>query len=141
MLHIRIHPLIEKHQETIKTEKEKLSRIAKHQIPEHEHKHGVKKSTFNWSHFPPAFFGILSVIIAPIFFLNKNLAPWAYLITGMSCIFGTITMTHFSFINWKQELSFFQSINKSLLADIIILWAKFAIAASLYEIIIHSKGE
>jgi hypothetical protein len=52
----------------------------------------------------------------------------------MTVIIGTITMTHFSIENPPQEWTFQTIFMGTLIADIILLWGKFAVGKALYDL-------
>jgi hypothetical protein len=77
--------------------------------------------------------GFISVIIIPVLFIFRSTIPFAYLLNGMTVIIGTITMTHFSIENpqvWTLQTIFMGT----LLADIMLLWGKFAVGKALFDL-------
>jgi hypothetical protein len=93
--------------------------------------HPVAKDAENWI---PAVAGFISVVIIPILFIFRSTIPFAYLLNGMTVIIGTITMTHFTIENpppvWTLQTIFVGT----LLADIMLLWGKFAVGKALFEL-------
>lgn len=78
--------------------------------------------------------GLLSVTIVPILFTFRPSIPFAYLLNGMLVIIGTIAMVHFSLANpppvWTVKTIF----TGTLLADVALLWGKFAVGKALFEL-------
>jgi len=60
--------------------------------------HDISVDTVNYIPFVA---GIISVIIIPGMFLNRNTAPFAYVLNGMMVIIGIITMAHFSMARFQ----------------------------------------
>ena len=81
----------------------------------------------------PLVAGFISVIIIPVLFIFRSTTPFAYLLNGMTVIIGTITMTHFSIQNPPQVWTLQTILLGTLLADIILLWGKFAIGKAIFE--------
>ena len=84
-------------------------------------------------HYIPAVAGFISVIIIPVLFIFRSTTPFAYLLNGMTVIIGTITMTHFSIQNPPQGWTLQTILLGTLLADIILLWGKFALGKAIFE--------
>ena len=74
--------------------------------------------------FVPFIAGLISVIIVTAMFLIKKMIPFAYLLNGMLCIIGTVTMAFFS-VKGKPY---------PLIPDIIILFTVFFIGKILFEL-------
>jgi hypothetical protein len=87
----------------------------------------------NVEHYIPAVAGFISVIIIPLLFIFRSTTPFAYLLNGMTVIIGTIAMTHFSIKNPPPEWTVQTILLGTLLADIILLWGKFALGKALFE--------
>jgi hypothetical protein len=81
----------------------------------------------------PFFSGILSVIIIPFLFSRKSLIHYGYVLNGMLVILGTITMAHFSIEHRPDVFSFKLLFLRTLLPDILMLWAKFAAGKALFD--------
>jgi len=81
----------------------------------------------------PAVAGFISVIIIPVLFIFRSTTPFAYLLNGMTVIIGTITMAHFSIKSPPQVWNLQTILLGTLLADIVLLWGKFAIGKALFE--------
>lgn len=84
--------------------------------------------------FIPAVSGLLSAFIVPILFIFRSTIPFAYLITGMTAIIGTIAMTHFSIKNPPEVWTLQTVLFGTLLAEIAVLWGKFAVGKALFEL-------
>jgi hypothetical protein len=93
--------------------------------------HPVTKDAENYI---PLVAGFISVIIIPVLFIFRSTISFAYLLNGMTVIIGTITMTHFTIENhppvWTLQTIFLGT----LLADIIMLWGKFAVGKALFDL-------
>ncbi len=89
----------------------------------------------------PTVAGIISiVVIIPLFYFHRTIA-YGYMLNGMIVIIGTIGMLHFSLLHLPHVLTLQVVILKSLLADIIVLWGKFAIGKALFELDLLKKPE
>jgi hypothetical protein len=77
--------------------------------------------------------GFISVFVIPVLFIFRSTISFAYLLNGITVIIGTITMAHFSIKNppdvWTVQTIFLGT----LLADIVLLWGKFAVGKALFE--------
>jgi hypothetical protein len=89
--------------------------------------------------FIPAVSGIISVGLISLLFYFRSTVAFGYLLNGVTVIIGTIAMVHFTLKNtpseWSLQTIFFQT----LLADIILLCAKFATGKALFELEIVRK--
>jgi hypothetical protein len=85
------------------------------------------------ANYIPAVAGFISVIIIPVLFIFRTTTPFAYLLNGMTVIIGTITMAHFSIEHSPQAWTLQTILFGTLLADIILLWGKFAIGKAIFE--------
>ena len=78
--------------------------------------------------------GLISVIVIPVLFIFRSTIPFAYLLNGITVIIGTITMAHFTIKNpppvWTLQTIFVGT----LLADIMLLWGKFAVGKALFDL-------
>jgi hypothetical protein len=93
--------------------------------------HPIAKDAENYI---PAVAGFISVIIIPILFAFRSTIPFAYLLTGMTVIIGTITMTHFSIENPPQVWTLQTILLGTCLPDILMLWGKFAVGKAIFEL-------
>ncbi|OGP88407.1 MAG: hypothetical protein A2031_10015 [Deltaproteobacteria bacterium RBG_19FT_COMBO_43_11] len=92
--------------------------------------HPVAKDVGNYI---PAVAGFISVVIIPILFIFRSTTSLAYLLNGITVIIGTITMAHFSIKNPSQVWNLETILLGTLLADIVLLWGKFAVGKALFE--------
>lgn len=82
----------------------------------------------------PLISGIISVFCIPLLFWFDSKVALAYIINGFLVIIGTITMAHFSIVNFKGPAAPVNIILNSTFADISILWGKFAIGKALFDL-------
>jgi len=82
----------------------------------------------------PFMAGFISIIIIPILFIFRSTISFAYLLNGMTVIIGTITMAHFSIKHPPQVWTLQSIFLGTLLADIILLWGKFAMGIALFDL-------
>jgi len=78
--------------------------------------------------------GIVSVFCLPLLFCFRPTLVLAYLINGFLAIIGTIAMAHFSIAHFQGAVDFFNIIVNTTLADIAILWGKFAVGKALFDL-------
>jgi hypothetical protein len=78
--------------------------------------------------------GIISIFVVPVFFIFRSTTSFAYLLNGMLVIIGTITMAHFSIEHHPPVWTLKTIFLGTLLADIILLWGKFAVGKALFEL-------
>jgi hypothetical protein len=88
----------------------------------------------NPSNVIPVIAGILSILVVPLLFARKKTVQYGYVLNGMLAIVGTIVMAHFSLAHWPAPASLASIVTKTLLADILILWAIFFIGKALFEL-------
>ncbi len=93
--------------------------------------HPLIKSTDN---IIPLISGILSVFCLPFLFWFDSTVSAAYIINGFLVIIGTLTMAHFSMVNFKGPVTLGNILLNATFADISILWAKFAIGKALFDL-------
>jgi hypothetical protein len=84
-------------------------------------------------YYIPAAAGFISVIITPLLFVFRRTVPLAYLLNGMTVIIGTIAMVDFSLAHRPDVWNIKTILLGTLLANIILLWGKFALGKSLFE--------
>ncbi len=82
----------------------------------------------------PLISGIISVFCIPLLFWFSSTVTIAYVVNGFLVILGTITMAQFSILNFKGPLTSENVILNSLLADIGVLWSKFALGKALFDL-------
>lgn len=69
----------------------------------------------------PLIIGIISIFAIPCLFCFRKTLHAAYLLNGFAVILGTITMGHFSIVKVP------------LVADIVVLWAKFSLGYAIFN--------
>ncbi len=92
--------------------------------------HPVAKNLVNYI---PAVAGFISVIIIPLLFIFRSTTTFAYLLNGITVIIGTIMMAHYSITHPPQVWTLQTILLGTLLADILLLWGKFAIGKTIFE--------
>jgi hypothetical protein len=93
--------------------------------------HPIAKDAENYI---PLIAGFISVFAIPVLFIFRSTISFAYLLNGMTVIIGTIAMTHFSIEKFPQKWTLQTIFLETLLADIIMLWGKFAVGKALFEL-------
>jgi hypothetical protein len=78
--------------------------------------------------------GVLSLAAVPLLFFFKKTIEYGYILNGFLVIVGTIGMAHFSLVHWPASATPGQIILKTTIADILILWTKFFIGKSFFEL-------
>jgi hypothetical protein len=97
----------------------------------HSRIHPVKA---NYSNLVPAVSGLLSILVVPLLFCFRRSIAYGYVLNGFLVIIGTITMAHFSIAHWPNPVTVQAVLLTTTLADILILWAKFFIGKSLFDL-------
>ena len=97
----------------------------------HTRIHPVKT---NYSNLVPLVCGILSTLVVPLLFCFRKTIAYGYVLNGFLVIIGTITMGHFSIAHWPNPITAQAVLLNTLLADILILWGKFFIGKSLFDL-------
>jgi hypothetical protein len=97
----------------------------------HSRIHPVKT---NYSNLVPAVSGLLSVLVVPLLFCFRRTIAYGYVLNGFLVIIGTITMAHFSIAHWPNPATLQGVLVNTLLADILILWGKFFIGKSIFDL-------
>ncbi len=93
-------------------------------------------------YFIPAISGILSVFIIPALFLYRKTIPYAYVISGITVIVGTVTMGHLSIVHLGEKgFTLYNVLFETLLADIAVLWTKLVLAKSIFELDLLQSAE
>ena len=82
----------------------------------------------------PFISGILSVFCVPLFFCFRRTLAWAYVLNGFLVILGTVTMAHFSIVHFQGPVTLASILLTTTLADIAVLWAKFALGKALFDL-------
>lgn len=84
--------------------------------------------------FVPFISCLLSIVLIPCLLSFRKTLDYGYVLNGMLVIIGTITMAHFSIINWPQPVTAEAVLFNTTLADITILWAKFFIGKAIFDL-------
>lgn len=82
----------------------------------------------------PFISGVVSVFCLPLLFWFRRTVSLAYIINGFLTILGTITMAHFSVVFFKGPVTAVDIILNTTLADIAVLWGKFAVGKALFDL-------
>ena len=88
----------------------------------------------NYSNLVPAVSGVLSILVVPLLFCFRRTIAYGYVLNGFLVITGTITMAHFSIAHWPNPVTVQAVLLNTTLADILILWGKFFIGKSLFDL-------
>jgi hypothetical protein len=88
----------------------------------------------NNSNLVPAISCILSILVVPALFCFRKTIAYGYVLNGFLVIVGTITMAHFSLAHWPNPITVQAFFLNTLLADILILWGKFFIGKSIFDL-------
>ncbi|MEE9910947.1 MAG: hypothetical protein K4571_04410 [Deltaproteobacteria bacterium] len=86
------------------------------------------------ANYIPAAAGFLSVFVIPVLFIFRRTISFAYLANGMTVILGTIAMAHFTLVNPPPVWTLKSLFVGTLLADIVLLWGKFAVGKALFDL-------
>ncbi len=92
----------------------------------------IHPPTTEIDHVIPFISGIVSVFCIPFLFWFRPTVIPAYIVNGFLVIIGTITMAHFSIVNFKGPITLTNIILNTTFADIAILWGKFAVGKALF---------
>jgi len=85
-------------------------------------------------YYIPFISGIVGVFILPFLFLSRKTLNLAYILNGFQAILATVIMGHFSIRHFDGPLTLTNIILNTLLADIGLAWAKFAVGKALYDL-------
>ena len=88
----------------------------------------------NYSNLVPAVSGVLSILVVPLLFCFRRTIAYGYVLNGFLVIVGTITMGHFSITHWPNLITVQAVLLNTTLADILILWGKFFMGKSLFDL-------
>jgi hypothetical protein len=94
----------------------------------------IHPSSKNYSNLVPVISGILSIVVVPLLFSFKKTLSYGYVLNGFQVIAGTIVMAHFSIVHWPDPATLESVILNTTLADILILWGKFFVGKSLFDL-------
>ena len=102
----------------------------------------IHKPEANPGNWVPAVSGFLSVFIIPAMFMFKKTSAYAYVINGITVIIGTVMMSHYSIAHFHgKELTIYNILIGTLLADVALLWGKLLIGKAIFEIDMLQSGE
>ena len=102
----------------------------------HYNIHPVSEESANYL---PLIIGFLSIIVVPLLFCFKSTIHYGYVLNGMTVIFGTVLMAHFSLAHWPHPFTVFTLFFKTLLPDVMILFSKFFLGKVLFDIMIFGS--
>jgi hypothetical protein len=93
--------------------------------------HPIAKNPAN---IVPIVSGLLGTVIVPLLFLSRKLISYGYVINGIEAIIGTVVMAHYSIVHWPTPATPIAVLLHTLLADILVLWAKFFSGKALFDL-------
>ncbi len=82
----------------------------------------------------PFITGLVGAFCLPLLFCFRRTLSLAYILSGFIAILGTILMAHFSIIHFQGPLTLASLFLNTTLPDIAILWGRFAISRSLFQL-------
>lgn len=88
----------------------------------------VHPPTADASNWIPVVFGAISIVVLPFLFSTSKTVAWAYLLTVLTVVAGTVGMAYESISHWQTSVTLTNILLYSTLADILILWAKLPLA-------------
>ncbi|MDD5774639.1 MAG: hypothetical protein PHS64_01705 [Candidatus Omnitrophica bacterium] len=88
----------------------------------------------NSANFIPFIIGIVNFSIVPLLFCFSRTTALAYIVNGFFAIIGTIVMAHFSIVHFEGPVTPVNVMMNTLFADIVILWANFAVGKALFHL-------
>jgi hypothetical protein len=111
-LHLRIHPFL---------------------VPD---KANPGQTLFVGSFLAASIFPLLDLTVVSLLFTCRRTAVYGYVLNGMTVIFGTVLMTHFSLVKLGAEPAqpLYLLLFKSTFPDIALAWADFLVGATLYSL-------
>ena len=102
----------------------------------HTRIHPITKLPANWI---PLVCGVLSIVVVPLLFSSRKTLSYGYVLNGFMVIIGTITMAHFSLVNWPNPATLEAVLLKTTLADILLLGGKFCVGKALFDLELHGN--
>ncbi len=90
--------------------------------------HPLSVSVFN---IAPLLVGLMSAFLLPFLFNEGKTVALAFILNIAAIIVGTLAMGAWSIQHFNTRLGFPDIVLQTLLADIIILWAKFPLGLSI----------
>ncbi|HJX30795.1 MAG TPA: hypothetical protein VJ624_02975 [Thermodesulfobacteriota bacterium] len=88
----------------------------------------------NSSNIVPVISCVLSIIVVPLLFSIRKTISYGYVLNGFLAIIATVTMSHFAIVHWPSPSTLKAIIVNTTLADILIVWSKFFIGKSLFDL-------
>lgn len=88
----------------------------------------------NMANLIPFITGLISIVLLPLLFSMRKTIHFAYILNGLICIFGSVTMAHFSLVKMSGPLTIKWLFVDSLLKDIFIVWGRFAIGKAIFDL-------
>lgn len=82
----------------------------------------------------PFICGIVSVFLLPLLFCLRRALTLAYITNGFLAIIGTITMAHFSIVNFKGPVTISNILINTTFVSIAVCWAKFAVGRAIFDL-------
>ena len=88
----------------------------------------------NSSNIVPVISCVLSIVVVPLLFSFRKTISYGYVLNGFLAIVATVTMSHFAIVHWPSPATLSSIILNTTLADILIVWSKFFIGKSLFDL-------
>lgn len=88
----------------------------------------------NSSNIVPVISCVLSIIVVPLLFSFRKTISYGYVLNGFLAIVATVTMSHFAIFHWPSPATLKAIILTTTLPDILIVWSKFLIGKSLFDL-------
>lgn len=88
----------------------------------------------NHSNIVPVISCVLSIIFVPLLFSFRKTISYGYVLNGFLAIIATVTMSHFSIVHWPSPATLKGIIFTTTLPDILIVWSKFFVGKSLFDL-------
>ncbi len=76
----------------------------------------------------PAIVGVITTFALPFLFAHRKTVAWAYLVTWLAVIIGTVTMLHHSAEHWMGDVTLKRLLLETTFPDVLILAAKLPLA-------------
>jgi hypothetical protein len=88
----------------------------------------------NPSNIVPVISCLLSIVVVPLLFSFRKTIAYGYVLNGFLAIIATVTMSHFAIVHWPSPATLKAIIVNTTFADILIVWSKFFIGKSLFDL-------
>lgn len=90
---------------------------------------------FDSTKFLSFIFPMIDLILVTALFLSRKTAVYGYLFNGLTVIYGSVFMAHYSIAEMiSKSIPLDQMLLKSTFPDIAIAWADFFIGKVLYDL-------